>query len=328
MTERLRGAVAGDLDRAAELLRRGELVAFPTETVYGLGADGLDAAAVRRIFAAKERPADNPLILHVADPDAALALWTPSDAEGRALRRLAAACWPGPLTIVLPAAPGIPEAVRAGLDTVAVRVPGHPLARQLIERVGRPLAAPSANRSGRPSPTTAEHVRSTLAGRIAAVLDGGPTQVGLESTVLDLRGGAARVLRAGAITGAMIAEVLERPETAPPAAGAEAARAPGMRHRHYAPEGMTTRLVDARALDRAWASDAAILCREREARGRGSRRAPLEVLPDDVAGYGRALYAALHRLEASGATELLVVAVPDGDAWRAAADRLERAAAG
>ena len=326
MTERLDGTVEADLDRAATLLRAGELVAFPTETVYGLGADGLDGDRARRIFEAKGRPADNPLILHVASVEAALALWIPAAAETEAVRRLADAFWPGPLTVVLPAAPAVPDVVRAGLDTVAVRVPDHHLALALIERVGRPLAAPSANRSGRPSPTLAEHVLRTLDGRIAAVLDGGPTRVGVESTVVDLRGGRARVLREGAITARMLAAVLEVADRSPPAEGP--ARAPGMRHRHYAPEGLRTALVDTRALEAAWAGSSAILCRAETAQALGERAGALEVLPDDPEGFARGLYAALYRLEVSGADELLVEQVSAGDRWAAARDRLERAAAG
>jgi L-threonylcarbamoyladenylate synthase len=329
MTERLSGSVEGDLDRAAALLRGGDLVAFPTETVYGLGADGLDAAATRRIFEAKGRPADNPLILHVADVATALGLWTPTDVEAACIRRLADAFWPGPLTLVLRAAEGVPAVVRAGLDTVAVRVPDHHLALALVERVGRPLAAPSANRSGRPSPTSAEHVLRTLDGRIAAVLDGGATRVGVESTVVDLRGGRGRILRAGAVTAAMLEAVLGELERAGTADdGPDAARAPGMRHRHYAPEGLVTRLADEATLDAAWSGDAAILCRAEAARRRGARAAPTEVLPDDAEGFARGLYAALHRLEVCGASELLVQTVPAGEAWLAVADRVARAAAG
>ncbi|MEE4300489.1 MAG: L-threonylcarbamoyladenylate synthase [Pseudomonadales bacterium] len=327
MTERLDGAVEADLDRAAMLLRAGQLVAFPTETVYGLGADGLDGAAAARIFEAKGRPADNPLILHVATFEAALALWRPSAQEAARARSLADAFWPGPLTLVLPAVAGVPGVVRAGLDTVAVRMPDHPLALALIERVDRPLAAPSANRSGRPSPTTADHVLRTLDGRIAAVLDGGPTRVGVESTVADLRDGRVAILREGAITRAMLEDVIGVLDA--PAAGAgEAARAPGMRHRHYAPEGLVTRLADDAALAAAWASDAAILCRSATAARLGTRGAPTEVLPDDAERFARGLYAALHRLERCGAQELLIEAAPAGQEWAAVRDRTVRAAAG
>jgi len=173
LTERLRGDDPADLERAASLLRAGERVAFPTETVYGLGADGLDEAAVVGIFEAKGRPADNPLILHVASVAAALELWDVDERARVRVEVLAQAFWPGPLTLVLEAAAHVPATVRAGLSSVAVRMPDHPLARALITAVGRPLAAPSANRSGRPSPTTADHVLRTLDGHIAAGFGGG-----------------------------------------------------------------------------------------------------------------------------------------------------------
>jgi L-threonylcarbamoyladenylate synthase len=326
LTRRLDGRDARDVATAAERLRGGGLVAFPTETVYGLGADGRSAAAVARIFAAKGRPADNPLILHVPDFAAAAALWD-TDAERLArARRLAEVFWPGPLTLVLPKAAGIPDAVTAGQDTVAVRVPDHPVALALLRAFGGPLAAPSANRSGRPSPTTAAHVLATLDGRIDAVLDGGPTAVGVESTVLALDGPRPRVLRPGDVTAAQLAPVLPDLDSGAPAQ-ADLARSPGLRHRHYAPEGVALRLVDADAIAAAWDGPAALLCRaETAARCGGARGAPLEVLPDDAAGFARGLYAALHGLERSGAAQALVERPPADPAWDAVRDRLRRAA--
>jgi L-threonylcarbamoyladenylate synthase len=330
MTRRLDGTDADALDAAAAILRRGGLVAFPTETVYGLGADGLDADAVARIFAAKGRPADNPLILHVAGVDDALALWDVDADTAARVRRIAEAFWPGPLTLVLPAAATVPSIVTAGLDSVAVRMPDHPVAAELIRRTGRPLAAPSANASGRPSPTSADHVLRTLDGRIDAVVDGGDTLVGVESTVLDLRGETPRILRAGDVGADELAAVLGTVDEGRDADGP--ARSPGMRHRHYAPEGLAVRLASAVELDAAWASDAAILCLEPTAMAleaaHGPRRAPLEILPDAPRACARALYGALYRLEASGADTLLLEPVPDVAAWRAVRDRLERAAAG
>ena len=327
MTDRLRGDAAADLARAASLLRAGECVAFPTETVYGLGADGLDERAVRGIFTAKGRPADNPLILHVASVAAALELWDTDEAARARVEMLAEAFWPGPLTLVLEASAQVPETVRAGLSSVAVRMPDHPIAQALIRAVGRPLAAPSANRSGRPSPTTAEHVLRTLDGRIAAVLDGGPTAVGVESTVVDLRASGMRVLREGGVSRARLEAVVgsmtfadQRAETT------QVARSPGMRHRHYAPEGVASALVSADALPGLWPESVALLCRSGEALG--TRTAPVEILPDDPDGYAAGLYAALYRLEASGARELRIVEVPEGDAWAAVRDRIIRAAAG
>ncbi len=210
--------------RAAQLLRGGELVAFPTETVYGLGADALASAAVARIFAAKGRPADNPLIVHVADVDAARRLVRsfPPLAE-----RAAAAWWPGPLTLVLPRDRArVPDATTAGQDTVAIRVPAHPVALALLRACGRPLAAPSANRSGRPSPTLAEHVLADLGGRVALILDGGPTLHGLESSVLDLTGPRPLLLRRGAATLEQLRELLGPVDTLDTLDGADAAALP------------------------------------------------------------------------------------------------------
>ena len=195
-TLRLTDAPA-DLRRAAELLRAGELVAIPTETVYGLAADALNGRAVRKIFEAKGRPMDNPLIVHIADISDWAALVTHIPEKARAL---AAAYWPGPLTMILPHAPCIPDEVSAGLATVAVRFPAHPVARDLIRLTGRPLAAPSANRSGKPSTTTAAHVLHDMDGRIEAILDGGPCEVGVESTIVDLTGERPRLLRPGGVT--------------------------------------------------------------------------------------------------------------------------------
>ncbi|WP_337877453.1 L-threonylcarbamoyladenylate synthase [Elioraea sp.] len=230
MTERLPPNPAG-IEEAARLLRAGRLVALPTETVYGLAADATEARAVAAIYAAKRRPRFNPLIAHLPDPDAALALGI-ADARARAL---AAALWPGPLTLVLPAAPDCPVVplARAGLDTVALRVPAHPLARAVLAATGRPVAAPSANVSGRVSPTAAEHVLAELDGRIDAVLDGGPCAVGVESSVLDLSGPAAVLLRPGGATREAIEAVIGPVLLAEGAA--DAPRAPGMLASHYAP---------------------------------------------------------------------------------------------
>lgn len=219
----------------AELLKKGELVAFPTETVYGLGASALDAAAVARIFAAKGRPQDNPLIAHVPGLVEAeeFAHFTPL------ARDLAAAFWPGPLTLVLRRKPPIPQAVSAGLDTLALRAPSHPVARELIKASGLPIAAPSANRSGRPSPTLAQHVMEDLDGIIPLVLDGGACDLGLESTVVDARGRVPLVLRPGSVTPEMIALVSGSCHTTEsvlrPLKEQESAPSPGMRHVHYAP---------------------------------------------------------------------------------------------
>ena len=226
-----------DIQRAADLLRQGELVAIPTETVYGLAADATNGEAVRKIFTAKGRPQDNPLIVHIAD----LKDWSGLVREITPLaQKLAEAFWPGPLTLILPKADCIPDEVSAGLTTVAVRMPIHPVARQLIRESGLPLAAPSANLSGSPSPTTAGHVMTDLSGRIAAVVDGGECEVGLESTVVDVSGDVARLLRPGGITPDMIRSVLGTVEvdyavTHQLEQNAKVS-SPGMKYKHYAPK--------------------------------------------------------------------------------------------
>lgn len=229
-----------DLETAAQLIRDGGLVAIPTETVYGLGANALSPAAVGGIFAAKGRPQDNPLIVHISDLaqiDALTADFTPIG------RQLAKAFWPGPLTIILKKSSRIPQEVSAGLDTVGIRMPSHPAALALITRAGVPVAAPSANTSGRPSPTTAAHVLEDMQGKIAAVLNGGSCDIGLESTVVDATGQQAIILRPGAITPQMLTAVLGETKvgslTAAPNTG-EAPRSPGMKYRHYAPKAAVT----------------------------------------------------------------------------------------
>ncbi|HHT08615.1 MAG TPA: threonylcarbamoyl-AMP synthase [Clostridiales bacterium] len=220
---------------AADLLRSGGLVAFPTETVYGLGAKVYNEAAVAAIFEAKGRPADNPLIAHVLGITGAQECgeWTPL------AQILASAFWPGPLTLIIRRKPIIPRIVSAGLDTIALRAPSHPVARALIAACGFPIAAPSANRSGRPSPTTAAHVMDDLAGRIPLILDGGPSEVGLESTVVDATGMCPLVLRPGSITPQMLATVAGECQVADSVMRqlqeGEYAPSPGMRHKHYAP---------------------------------------------------------------------------------------------
>jgi L-threonylcarbamoyladenylate synthase len=304
-----------DVEEAARILLRGGLVAFPTETVYGLGADGTNPAAVRAIFAAKGRPRDNPLILHVLDREAAEAV---AEWDERA-SDLAARFWPGPLTLVLRARPGVPEEVRAGLPTVAVRSPAHPVARALLAACGRPVAAPSANRSGRPSPTTADAVLDELDGRIDAVLDGGPCRFGVESTVVDASDGPLRLLRPGALP----AEVLGLDPMPDPRAPA---RSPGMRHRHYAPR-VPVRLVEDVVGALAEAPEAAVLCTEATARRLPPLPAErLHVLAADPEARARELFAALRRLERSGAPCIVAEALAPQGLDAAVMDRLRRAA--
>lgn len=224
------------LESAAAVLRAGGLVAFPTETVYGLGANATDADAVAGIFRAKGRPADNPLIVHVANRDSLQQIVSsiPPEAE-----RLMERFWPGPLTLILPKAPGVPDIVTGGLGTVAVRMPDHPVAIALIQGAGIPVAAPSANLSGRPSPTSPEHVLEDLAGRIDMLLDAGETGLGLESTVLDLTVDPPVILRPGGVTPDQIAEVIGPVAVDRTLEGTEAGerpRSPGMKHAHYAPQ--------------------------------------------------------------------------------------------
>lgn len=218
------------------LIREGELVAFPTETVYGLGANGLDGDAVSRIFAAKGRPSDNPLILHVAKKSDAKDLWTQVTPLAR---QLMDAFWPGPLTLIYFKSDIVPDEVTAGLNTVAVRMPEHKTALALIRSAGVPIAAPSANRSGRPSPTTAEHVLADMQGRIPLILDGGPCRVGVESTVLSITG-TPTILRPGGITLSMLQALIGHVEVADavlhPLDEGEEALSPGMKYRHYAPD--------------------------------------------------------------------------------------------
>ncbi len=324
------------IERAAGLIRAGALVAFPTETVYGLGANGLDSQAVHRIFEAKGRPADNPLILHVSRLDDVLPLISgplPDNA-----RLLADAFWPGPLTMVLPKSALVPDAVSAGLDTVAVRMPSHPAAMKLIEKAGVPVAAPSANRSGRPSPTRAEHVLEDMDGRIDMVLDGGPCQVGLESTVVDMTGETPRILRPGGVTPEMIEQALGAvrvDESAMrPLREGETARSPGMKYRHYAPNGRLTIVRGgkdevARAIAELY--DGAVTRGEKcailasSAERYGARRArPLGETPEAAAA---ALFQALREMDGDGIERIFAEAVDTAGVGLAVMNRLGRAAA-
>ncbi len=308
-------ADADGIAEAAALLRTGELVAFPTETVYGLGADATDGKAVAGIFAAKERPRFNPLIVHVSSATAAWELVTANDTAGA----LAEAFWPGALTMVLPKQPGCPVAdlTSAGLDTLAVRVPAHPLALELLTATGLPVAAPSANRSGRISPTTAAHVHGELDGRIAAVLDGGTCAIGLESTVVQVGDGIVNLLRPGGVTADELADVVDvRLGAADPAAPSS----PGQLESHYAP----TKPLRLDALDVA--PDEALLAygSDMPAAELYENLSPKSDLKEAAAN----LYAMLRRLDDSDARAIAAMAVPDEGLGRAINDRLRRAAHG
>ncbi len=233
-----KSAVLGEqLQEAARILRDGGLVAFPTETVYGLGANALDEEAAKKIYAAKGRPSDNPLIAHIADPSGLEPLV--QEIPGAA-RKLMEAYWPGPLTMVFSKSSVVPYGTTGGLDTVAVRMPDDPVARELIRLAGVPVAAPSANTSGRPSPTSAEHVYEDMNGRIDMILDGGPVGIGVESTIVDVTGAVPILLRPGAVTMEMLEKTVGRVETDPavisPVKADLKPRAPGMKYRHYAPK--------------------------------------------------------------------------------------------
>lgn len=314
---------------AARRLRRGELVAVPTETVYGLAANALDAEAVSRIYEAKDRPAHNPIIVHVAGLEMArqcAADWP------RLAEDLAAAFWPGPLTLVLSRAPIIPELVTAGGPTVGVRWPNHPFMQALIQACGVPLAAPSANLSGRVSPTTAAHVAKEFLGRIPLIIDAGPCPVGIESTVIDLTVSPPRLLRPGmihvesllAVTKGLLLGFGDSEEIL---------RSPGRLPRHYSPR--------ARLVILSWQDEndlRAQLARLPAAVGRvhviAHHRIPaglagvrVSLIPHDPEAFARALYAELHRCDEEGAVWIVVETVPDAPEWHAIADRLRRAAA-
>jgi len=311
--------------RAAALLGQGRLVAFPTETVYGLGANALDPAAVNRIYEVKGRPAQNPLIVHVADAAAAQRLVT---SWPEAARKLTEKWWPGPLTIVLPKARDVPAEVTAGLPTVAIRVPAHPVALALLRAAGVPVAAPSANRSGEVSPTTAAHVAASLGDQVPMILDGGPTTVGIESTVVDLSGATPVLLRPGMLSREEIEAVIGPVALARPAADATPRPSPGMLERHYAPRapvvlfGAPAEALQAASRARASGGRIAALVHSTRLAGVDSE----ERLPGDPSGYARGLYGALHRLDETGPAVILVERPPQGAAWDGIRDRLERAA--
>jgi L-threonylcarbamoyladenylate synthase len=305
------GAVAPDIAAAVAALRAGELVAFPTETVYGLGADARNPEALRKVYALKGRPSTHPLILHVLSADD-LKDWV-SDIPPAA-RALAGRFWPGPLTLVLPRSARVADALTGGQDTVAIRVPAHPVARALLAAFGSGIAAPSANRYGRVSPTRAAHVREEFP-RDLLVLEGGDCEVGLESTIVSLVDAVPRLLRPGSISRADLESVLG--ESVKVGTSADSPRVPGSTVQHYAPQ-TPLELVPAGALSSAEAAAVA----------RGERVVILACPPSsDPATYGRALYAELRRLDKLGGSRILVESVPESPQWDAVRDRLSRAAA-
>lgn len=353
-----------DLQLTAEALRAGELVAFPTETVYGLGANALDAAAVSHVFAAKGRPADNPLIVHISSIDDLEQLVTGIPRLGQ---NLFAAFAPGPLTLVFRRKPAVPDIVTAGLDTVAVRIPAHPVARELIRLAKVPVAAPSANRSGRPSPTRAWHVRQDLWGRVSYIIDGGMCTYGLESTVLDLSSATPVLLRPGTITARQLSEVAGRgiinadSGTEPKRDAVQdielQPRSPGVKYRHYAPKAKLLIAADARPASKhsQFAQYLAqmktenlkigIFCSQEilQALGekyyfirlpavggnsvKGSIYAFVYGEKSDPDAAGAALFDAMRQLDKAGVDVIIAEGMPEGDNTAAYMNRLDKAAA-
>jgi L-threonylcarbamoyladenylate synthase len=316
--------------RTAELLRAGEVVALPTETVYGLAANALDEKAVAKIFQIKSRPANNPIIIHIVGNEMekrCVTEWPPL------ADKLAKSFWPGPLTLVLPRARKIPDVVTAGGATVGIRYPGHPFIQAVIRECDFPLAAPSANLSSRVSPTNAEHVRAQLGGKIPVIVDGGQSQVGIESTVLDLTETPPRILRPGMIHTESLEAVIGNIQYPIPHIQHPKLKSPGLLAKHYSPE---AKLVVLR-----WRDDADLRSQLSTFNLQPStcfiiahtqipsveNYARVSVIPHDAEAFARAIYAELHRCDEAGAGEIVVEAPPDLPEWAGIADRLRRAAA-
>ncbi len=311
------------IEHAVAVLRAGKLVAFPTETVYGLGADAANVAAIRKVFAAKQRPIDHPLIVHLADM-AGLKHW--ASVVPREAWLLAEAFWPGPLTMVLPRAAQVLAELTGGQSTIALRVPSHPVARRLLKAFAGALAAPSANRFGRLSATSAAHVREELGDAVDYILDGGECPVGIESTIVAFRNAEPVVLRPGAVTAEQIAETLHT-QIVPPSSSSP--RVSGSLPSHYAPC-TPLRVVSAENLDdvlRAESPKGPVAVLAQRGRPQQTRAALWQVAPDDAAAYARHLYALLRRMDSAGCHLIIAEAVPDAPEWAAIRDRLARASA-
>lgn len=308
-----------DIERAAAALKRGELVAFPTETVYGLGADARSPEALRKLYEVKGRPVNHPVIVHLGSTD-----WIERWAmpEPRAAR-LAEQYWPGPLTLILNRRPETPDQVTGGQDTVGLRMPNHPLALELLKEFGDGLAAPSANRFGRVSPTTAEHVRQDLGDDIQHILDGGPCQVGVESTIVDLSGPTARVLRPGAITESELQAHLQGSSESEN----REIRAPGTLKSHYAPKAkaelLSTERLNSRMQELLNKGVQVAVWSRQKPEEKGSFR--WKRAETDPVAYTRNLYSTLRELDELGAEVILIERPPKKEAWLAALDRLQRA---
>ena len=309
-----------EVRRAAEILRAGGLVAFPTETVYGLGADASSAAAVARMYAAKGRPEGHPVIVHFADAESAFE-WAREVPE--AARQLAARFWPGPLTLILKRSAKAKDFVTGGQDSVGLRVPSHPVAQQLLREFGGGVAAPSANLFGNVSPTAAAHVREDLAKRVDLVLEGGSSEVGIESTILDLSGGEPMLLRPGVISRFQLEQALHAKVSAKSSAFP---RHPGGLERHYAPK-TPALLVPPHALDAEIAKRGARVAVL--AFSRPDERVDYWIrMPREPQAYAQRLYAALRELDGAGCETILIETPPETAEWTAVQDRLTRAAAG
>ncbi len=310
-------ALTEDIRRGGELIRSGRLVAFPTETVYGLGANALDPEAVRRVYEAKGRPSTSPMIVHVASMEMArklVASWPP------AAEKLTARFWPGPLTLVLPKAACIPDVVTSGTETVALRMPDHPLTLALIREAGVPVVGPSANRFTKLSPTTAQHVRDGLGDRVDLILDGGPTRVGIESTILSLAVGPPRLLRPGMITQTAIEALIGPIEVGAHLENENAPHpSPGLHRKHYSP---ATQVVIVNGGSPPSQGRGVYLYRERPAAAAKSVQMPV-----DAPSYAAVLYGTLHREDTAGWDWIAVERLPAGPQWAGIADRLKRAAA-
>ena len=312
-----------EIENAVQALRDGELVAFPTETVYGLGANAQNPAAVRRIFEAKGRPPNHPVIVHLDSPRF-LHRWVREVPE--AANRLAESFWPGPLTMVMPRAPQVHDVITGGQDTIAIRVPAHPMAQQLLTAFGGGIAAPSANRYGRLSPTRAEHVREEFGEALRVILDGGECQIGLESTIVSFEGEQVRLLRPGSVTAAQLRAVLGEIFLG---AGPDSPRVPGATPAHYAPSTPMTIVpvgeVDAQA-DAASGGGRRIAVLAQRLPLRSHKYVTWINAGRRPESYARDLYTNLRTLDKAGCQRILVQDVPDGERWEAIRDRLLRAA--
>ncbi len=317
------GSSPDDIAFAVNVLRSGGLVAFPTETVYGLGADAANERAVMTVFSTKGRPADHPLIVHLATA-AEMTRWALDIPD--VAWRIAERFWPGPLTLILRRAPGVSDAVTGGQDTIGLRVPAHPVALALLKAFGGGIAAPSANRFGCISPTSAAHVLAEFGHSLPCVIDGGRCEIGLESTILDLSGGSPRVLRPGAITPAALNQILN---TELATSTDNVPRVPGSLASHYAPE------TPLRLLPRAELKAAALALLQRGQTVTVVSSQPAEIhqsachwlmMPDDAAQYGQSLYALLRDIDKSACDYILIELPPAQMQWEAVSDRLTRAA--